>query len=364
MKLILYKYNSIFYRGRSTFVGRFNRDFCPLLPLLFSITCLPALFFACTPVAPVPQQETVTTDIHISFNAGKSPSLSRDIGIDRIQVMVYNDDAFSNLDSRMFFTPGEEFDGKLCVSSGSGNKTFVVACNLHEDFPRWENLLSLNGLGKVRTKLEDESLATPVLTGYARAEAGKESRIEVKPLTARIRLNRICCDFRGTAYAFEQIHGLRVYLTNVNADSPLLPDGPGGKRFINNGALNPLDLAAFRDRSILCREAGIDVGMDMVETDIEFLCYSNPNTEEAFGCPLTRMVVEGSILGKTWYWPIDLCKMVDGGIKPGENYDISLTILRTGTEDPDLPVRLTEGEIKMEITQWNEKENYPVYFRN
>ena len=104
--------------------------------------------------------------------------------------------------------------------------------------------------------------------------------------------------------------------------------------------------------------------MDMVETDMEFLCYSNPNTEEAFGCPLTRLVVEGSILGKTWYWPIDLCKMVDGGIKPGENYDISLTILRTGTEDPDLPVRLTESEIEMEITQWNEKENYPVYFRN
>lgn len=337
-----------------------------MLPLLFFITCSPALFFACSPVAPVPEQETVTTDIHISFKEGRASPLSRDIGIGRIQVMVYNDDAFRNLDSRLFFKPGENFDGKLCVSSGTGNKTFVVACNLPEDFPQWENLLSLNGLGKVRTKLEDESLSSPVLTGYARAEAGKESRIEVKPLTARIRLDRICCDFRGTAYAFEKIHGLRVYLTNVNADSPLLPEGAegGGRRFINNGALNPLDLAAFRDRSILCRDAGIDVGMDPLETNLEFLCYSNSNTEEAFGCPLTRLVVEGSILGKTWYWPIDLCKMVDGGIKPGENYDISLTILRTGTEDPDLPVKLTEGEIKMEIKQWNEKENYPVYFRN
>ncbi|MGN0190418.1 MAG: hypothetical protein ACI39U_02060 [Candidatus Cryptobacteroides sp.] len=260
-------------------------------------------------------------------------------------------------------------DGQVYATSGEGDRKIVLLCNLEDSFPSWQDMLSLPALQRVSVRLEDESLQRPVLSGCASVRAGETATVMVRPLSARIRLREICSDFRDTAYAFEEIGSVRVYLSNVNADSGLLPfqdsgSGAGGpgRRYINIGGFSAEDCAAFRDRRLIYAELDGSVGMDPVKTDLEFLCYANPNTEEAFGCPLTRLVVEGSIAGKTWYWPIDLCRLVDGGIKAGENYDLRLTIRRTGTDDPDTPVSLGDGEIKMEVEQWNEKESYPVLF--
>ena len=195
-------------------------------------------------------------------------------------------------------------------------------------------------------------------------------------MNKRVRIYRFClcvffvfcciftCFYMANNNFFERKNEKRSIdgISTVNADSPLFPDRSYGRRFINNGSLNPLDINGFNDKSLIFRELGPNVGMDPVVTDMEFLCYANPVTEEAFGCPLTRLVIEGKILGKTWYWPIDLCKLQENGIQAGEDYEISLTILRTGTDDPDTPVRLVGGELEMEIVQWKEKENQPIYF--
>lgn len=302
----------------------------------------------------------------ISFPLGKSGT--EEIGIDCCQVLIFDNDTHKRLDSRLFFNMDEALDGKLEATSGTGEKIIVLLCNLPERIPEWEDVLNIKALGKVSVALENESFRRPVLSGCADFVAGETVRVELRPLTARIRLREICCDFRGTAYAFENIKDVRVYLTNVNADSGLIPRDTGfgtgttGQRYLNNGGLCLPDCTGFREKGLIFRELGKDVGMDPVQAGLDFLCYANTNTEEAFGRPLTRLVIEGKIAGKTWYWPIDLCKMVNGGIKPGENYDIRLKLLRTGTDNPDTPVRLKDGEIKLEIEQWNEKEKYPVYF--
>ena len=352
----------LFNPGRPTFTGRFNRGFCPLLPLLFFVTCLPALFSACSKTGLPSPQSPDPSDICIRLNSAKSGNLINEPGIREIQILIYNDDARQYLDSRTFYEAGDGYDNIVCATSGNGMKEIVLLCNLPRTFPDWADVLSLPALKRLTTGLETESLSHPVMCGCAKVRAGEQVEITVSPLSARIRLREISCDFRGTAYPFEEISDVKLYLTNVNADSPLVPDGSAGRRFINNGSLNPLDITGFRDKGLISRELGCRVGMDPVTTDMEFLCYANPFTEEAFGCPLTRLVVEGKILGRTWYWPIDLCKLHPGGIRAGENYDISLTILRTGTDDPDTPVQLVGGELEMEIVQWKEKENQPVFF--
>lgn len=362
MKLFSDIYFSFFNPGRPIFTGRFNRGFCPLLPLIFYVTCLPALFFSCAKSDPASTDCLASRDIHIRLNAVRSGQSMQEAGISQIQILVYNDDSRKLLDSRMFFEAEDGFEHLVCATSCTGNKEIVILCNLPRTFPEWADVLSIHSLERLVTGLETESLSFPVMSGSAKVSAGGEVVIMVKPLTARIRLREICCDFRGTAYPFEEITDVKVYLTNVNADSPLFPDRSYGRRFINNGSLNPLDINGFSDKGLIFRELGPKVGMDPVVTDMEFLCYANPVTEEAFGCPLTRLVIEGKILGKTWYWPIDLCKLQENGIQAGEDYEISLTILRTGTDDPDTPVRLVGGELEMEIVQWKEKENQPIYF--
>ncbi len=66
--------------------------------------------------------------------------------------------------------------------------------------------------------------------------------------------------------------------------------------------------------------------------------------------------------GHKWYWPIELCLLSDNGIEAGMTYEISLRLLRTGTDNPDIPVSINENHMTIEVLRWKEKENHSVSF--
>lgn len=340
-----------------TITGQYHRVIYPFLALL-SLTCLPAHFFSCSKTAAPAPERNVTerkgvTNVKIRNAAGERHEKN---GYD---VLVYNADKFGRLDSYM------HFDGSLSelpVSSGTGAKTVVVICNAPDGFPEWENILSLKQLSRVCCHLENESEEAPVMVGEVNTDAGEGCEITLTPLMARICLKELSCDFRGTSYALEELKDIRIYLTNVNAECGIVGDADVGKRFINNGKWEEGDMNRFRFPTIVCREIEKPIGTDPERLDATLYCYPNDCQEEGFGRPFTRIVIEGKIRGKTWYWPININLLKEGGISSDDCYSLKIRLRRTGTEDPDTAIELGKEEIAMEIEKWDEKENYTVAF--
>ncbi len=346
-----------FSQGRLPICRIHHRIVYPFLAIL-SIACLPAHFFSCARVV-APAYEKNMEAMEIGSTASVRMKVAGGFERRCCDVLVYNDDKFGRLDS---FT---HFDGKgevFQVSSGGGKKTAVVICNAPEGSLKWENMLTLQSLSGVCFELEKEGASDPVLVGKADFEAGENFSVTLKPLMARIRLKELSCDFRGTAYQFEELTDARIYLTNVNADCSVTGDGQGGCRFINNGGWNEADAVKFSSPEILCREIEGSVGMDVRELDFDLYCYPNLGSEESFGQPFTRLVIEGCVKGHRWYWPISINGLGDGGIRSNDSYSLKVCLRRSGTEDPDSAIRLEKEELVMEVEKWDEKENYAVAF--
>lgn len=322
------------------------------------LACLPALFFSCTktgstgPAEREDSEECFVTKISL-------PQSEDGIRINGYDVLVYNADRHGRLDSYMHFGPG---GGELKVSSGSGRKTFVVVANAPEGVLKWEKILTLGMLSRQCCPLESESASSPVLVGTAEADAGGNCTVQMSPLTAKICLKELSCDFRGTSYPLEELTDVKVYLTNVNAECSITGDSDAGNRFINNGRMEESDIRKFARPAIILREVEGNIGMDPVPLEIELLCYPNGTAAESFGKPFTRIVIEGKIKGKTWYWPINVNPLGNGGIASRDCFNLKVNLRRSGSEDPDTAITLSDGEVKMEVEKWNEKDNCTIIF--
>lgn len=350
-----YMLRTFFNQGRPS-VCQPHRVIYPFMAFL-SFACLPAHFFSCSRVlAPAYEKNMEVRSRRSTVSISVPDGAVKRRGCD---VLIYNADKYGRLDS---FT---HFDGdsrQMQVSSGEGDKTAVVICNAQEGCLEWEDMLTMKSLSSVCCELEAETKEFPVLVGKADFEAGEDCAVSLKPLMARICLKELSCDFRGTAYPFEEITDARVYLTNVNADCGITGDGGNGSRFINNGGWDEKDAVRFSSPEILCREIEGNVGMDVRELNLDLYCYPNPCSEESFGKPFTRLVIEGCVKGRRWYWPININGLGKGGIRSNESYSLKVHLRRSGTEDPDYAISMDREELVMEIEKWDEKENYAVAF--
>lgn len=345
---------SFFNQGRLP-VCQLHRIIYPFLASL-SIACLPAHFFSCAKVVAPAYEKNIEAE-----KSRSSVTLLMKGGLERrcCDILIYNADKFGRLDSFTHFEGGQ---AEIQVSSGSGRKTAVVICNAPEGSLKWENLLTMQSLAGVCLELEEEDASSPVLVGKADFEAGESFPVTLSPLMARICLKALSCDFRGTAYPLEELTDARVYLTNVNADCSIAGDGQGGSRFINNGGWNESDAVKFSSPEILCRKIEGNVGMDFRELNLDLYCYPNPGSEESFGQPFTRLVIEGCVKGHRWYWPISINGLAENGIRANDSYSLKVCLRRSGTEDPDSAIKMEREELVMEVEKWDEKENYAVAF--
>lgn len=334
-----------------------------MIVLFLFACCSPALFFSCTPdilYKDEPDRDLPSDDATVPTRMNISTPAS--IRIETCDILVYDSGPFGRLDSRTVIKSAGMRQMPLEITSGNGDKIFVALCNLPEGFLQWEDIITIHALRQLTASLENESEDCPILCGELGSPAGTGISLRLNPLTARIRLGKVSCDFGGTAYSGETVTDVKVYLTNVNADCGLLPDSEQRYRFINNGAYNYSDCAVFKDRNLLIKDITGGIGNQEREAGLDFFCYPNPNRKESFGQPLTRLVIEGNVAGHKWYWPIELCLLSDNGIEAGMTYEISLRLLRTGTDNPDIPVSISENNMTIEVLRWKEKENHSVSF--
>lgn len=322
---------------------------------LFPVAILCIMALSCTRMA-----ETASaagpTDLRIRMNAGGFPAENH-----YADVFVFNDDALARLDSYQRFI--FDRDTQVDAVGTAGGRIVVAVVSPDADKYSWAAMNSYSALLGRETDLRDEDPSLPVLSGMT--SVGEDSREEcsivLRPLLAKVTLRSLSCDFSGRTYSGERLRNVRVYLTNVSSRCRILGDDTFPTTSVMNaGGLSLSDLESLRCPGMLMREIRGDVGWDVVRTDIDLYCYPNTNEVQSAGTPFTRLVIEGEVGGKTWYWPLDVNRGDFGPVhgRPGVSRDCSyvfdVSLFRLGSEDPDTPVSLADVSLDCAVVPWTE----------
>lgn len=281
-----------------------------------------------------------------------------------MNALLFNDDQMQRLDCyQQIVWSGQD---ELHVGSSAGEKILLLCANFNAEKDFWKQYTSYPKALALKADLEDEDPQLPVMAACAHIIAGDAAEIDLERLSSEVIIRSIRCDFSGKPYAGESITDAKAYLTNLNATCSLIPQGDERiERVINHKGLVTQDLRSFKDSSMIFSGLG-DFGMEWTRPSAVLTCYPNTSKEETIGTPFTRLVIEGRILGETWFWPIDINRGPNAvppeGIIRNSRYVFDITIRSKGTKDPDSPVTHAMLETVFEVDEWKEKEEYAVGF--
>lgn len=314
----------------------------------------------CTgPVSAFPEEaDTVQVATRVSLAAaGVVPS-----GIRCLDLFFFNDDQLQRLDAY------QRIEGSALTAavgaSRSGKKILAVLANSNADRYRWADVNSLQGLAARTARLQEEDPSHPLGQALLRIDAGRSVTVSLAPLSARIRLASISCDFKDRPYAGAKLEDVRVYLTHVNTSSPLLADSVRVPTdFINAGRLKETDLEGFLYPGIVQARLPAPVGVGVQYPGIDLYCYPNAPDDRGPGTPSTRLVIEGTLLGTTCYYPLEIgLENGRAGVLGNRTYQYDITLTRRGASDPDTPLQPGAMQTRLEVLPWKEPDPLVIPF--
>lgn len=291
-------------------------------------------------------------------------AMQENLPVKTLEIFMFETGAMRTLDSYQRFEGRMEWE--VQAASRKGNRTAFVLANGQWQKEDWMYMNSYEALREVRTDLEQESRDYPAMSGEVEVCAdGKQTVwVELKSLCSEIELRSVSCDFNGKSYEDDGISDIRAYLVNVNAECRLLQEGViMPERIINMGELNHTDMENMKDPSLLLRYGSNVESGSRLYTGFRFRCYPNNCPEESPGSPFTRLVIEGKIGSRTYYWPINAGRDNGGdGIESNIRYVYDVTITGKGSDSPDIPVSSEVMDSEMKILEWEEKEEYVICY--
>ena len=334
--------------------------FQPVLGISFSL-CL--VLHGCESL-PCPDGCFTETTNHSVKLAVQKPAAGQ---ITSIDALVFNNDLLQRIDCYQRFE--NNVIQTINVSSTSGEKLLMACANTGFSLYDWRMIYTPEGLKQMKTDLEDEMREFPVMSGVTYFAAGenntKPSPLKLRRVSAEIVLRSLSSNFTGRAYEGEKLRNIKVYLTNINVTSPIWDETGIPERYINHGRLNFDEVARFNDPSLIYQEIEGEVGKDIITPDIRLWCYPNTCQNEGIGTAFTRLVIQADIQGETWYWPIDINRNEGeggNGVHRNSVYTYDIVIRRKGSADPDTAISTGDIDIKTDIREWNEKDEYSIPF--
>lgn len=304
----------------------------------FLLSCCPVLLFSCEASLP---EEPCKTQIYIHK---KSKTTA-----ETLDLFFFNDDALRTLDSYQRFNGIP--DGLLEGASRSGDKIVAAVANLSGDIYSWSDIHTFQRLSERVSDLVEDHPERPVMSGLCTVRAGKQRRAELplEPLMSRVCLHSLCSDFHARPYRDAVLEDIDIYLVNVNRTVNIFDNGSATvpSSWLNLGGKEDDGLSVFH----ISRLEGT------LFPDMTMYCYPNSAHEESLGRPQTRLVVEATLNGQRYWYPVNLPAL-------GRNQTVlvDLTITRTGTTDPDSPAETGTVLCETQVVPWHEMDDYAVLF--
>ena len=325
-------------------------------PLISSLAILPAFFLECSKSGELPSPVECDTPLDLRYTSSVLLGGALDL-------FVFDDDASGRLDS---YTHIHEAGGSIVsVASKKGKKRILLMANAGKRLYDWGVFPSFTAAGTATARLEDENPEQPLLCGTSAFEAGDIERagVVISPILSRIRLKSIQCDFRGRTYAGLTMSEVKAYLTNVCTAASLAPPDSliSGTEYVNIGGWADGDTSGSRLWSMLRCDIPGQIGAEKVTVGKSFYCYPNPIAVGNSRKHVTKLVIEGTIGGHTYYYPVALSAS-SGGIARGSDYEVSVTITQLGTDDPDGSLAAGAASVDVSVNDWKDKAEKTVTF--
>lgn len=243
-------------------------------------------------------------------------------------------DAFYNLDIS---------GGQAVFTSTKGPKKAVMVCNIPESSFLYENIASYSAMKGTYASFMNENPDNPVLVGELSYGTGDtKSIMTLRPLLCKMEIMFFETDFSGEPYGSMKLENPKAYLINFEGFCPVMENGRAPEEIMSDGEFDYFGASRLAH-------------MEMV--------YSNKVPGAALYCypgKETRLVIEGTIDGHTYFYPVPLNRL--GKMKSGTRYALDILIRRKGTLDP--AVDADSGMIRCSIIKmpWEEKEQRDEIF--
>lgn len=268
--------------------------------------------------------------------------------VNNVQIFVFRKDG--ELDA---YASSETSSG-IKISCTTGEKDIVAIVNA----PDLKSYSTKSDLLAAKSLLADNSLENFVMTGEKLDQpisAEDVVTIEVKRLVARVAVNKITPNFTSPAYRDMEFKVVRIYAVNVVGDicysgssEPTLWHNQMKYTAGETDALiyDDIEDTAMTPANPYSGSRAFYVYPNRTETD------SQSNT---FGPRYTRLVIETTLGGKTYYYPVSI-----KGIERNKTYNITdLTITRPGSLSPDVPVTAYECTFGITVVEeWQEGADF------
>lgn len=285
----------------------------------------------------------LTIDLKAPTPGTKSTQIGEESGIHNVQIFVFRSDG--QLDAYTSTSAKENI--KLACSNG--DRTVYALVNA----PDASGIKTESEFKSTRSDLKDNSLAQFVMAGSKSItlKGSEQVEISVKRLVARLSIEKIVTDFAAPAYKNAEFKITGIYAINVAGDASVVGDG-SPSAWMNQMKYVSSDCDALIYDKV--DDAAVTSTSPYTSAHY-FYVYPNPTSADASGSPFTprytRLVVETSLNGNTYYYPISIG--TSGGIVSNNTYTIkTLTITKPGSTDPDIPVSSSDCSFSIVVAEW------------
>lgn len=271
---------------------------------------------------------------------------------ERLDAFVYEDDSLKRLDAYNIF---QTIQGYIGLDSRAGKKKVVLLGNSPIKDYEWHQIQSYTAFEELYHDIENENINKPFSNSILNIHTGGKGKIDVKlkPFLSRIFIRSIKCNFKGKPYENATLKNVKIYLTNISARVYFTQEEFSYPiRFVNQGRLSD-----WAESHIIQ-----SIGKTCLYPKLELFCFPNTCAQDGVGTPFTRLVIEGSIDGQTYYYPININRNPGNGVERNTEYIFDIIITQTGTNDPDIPIEKEEAKVVLKIEKWKEKEEYEIVF--
>lgn len=294
---------------------------------------------------------------------------ANDLKIKTLEVFIFNS-VTGNLDCYKKYTSSDNLS-LIEIKTQVGSKVIYAIANSHKE--DWNGIVSLDLFKKQVTSLKEENFGDFTMVGSTNATLSNSSTatLSIKRLISKIVLDEIKVSFNGTPYEGEVLSNVKAYLINVSGskyyhdNSNVTP-----AQILNYKGFVPSDTLSAKMPRMLYENVASSIGTTAFSTPLYFYSYENLLAEETTDNRFTKLVIQGDLKGKTYYYPILINREGYGyvaanghqGIQSNTVYRIKVTIKKTGSDSPDIVIQNGTFSITTTIEDWNNTESSDIEF--
>ena len=298
--------------------------------------------------------ETVTLSVSVGNPSTKSTVAWADEAISKLGVYIFDADG-------SYAASGYDDTGKSTVDiecqTGSGKTIFAL---VNYKLGSNASSLTISDMMALTSDLSENDTSAFVMSGMeedVEITTSSAITIDVYRVAAKVSIDKIVNAIADEAYIDSTFTLKGIYLINapvggyplcdleVTSYTPSLWKNQGGYVYDST-----YDTYLYDEvKKNIASKASY-------ETTHEFYCYPNftedDSQDEEWCARKTRLVVEVSLGGDIYYYPISL----DEVIRNKHYHFTSLTITLRGSTDPDYPIETENFSYSVEIEDWDEEE--------